>query len=333
MTEPAVDILMATYNGEHFVAKQIESIQHQTYKRWRLLISDDCSTDETLDIVRQYAQNDARIVIVSEGKKHGGAKENFLFLMSQAEASYCMFCDQDDIWQPNKIELELKVLLKKEKICGCNCPLMVHSDLELIDDIGGSLERRMSETLSADPTATSFLQLFISGVATGCTIGVNRACINKALECTNFSTIIMHDWWIALVASTFGNRIFIDTPLVLYRQHSDNAIGASSFSFTSSVRNYFETFKNSGIFGVIALIVDCDKRRIVQTQTFLDTYERDLSLDTRHQLEMIAELPHLSLIRRFVVVGRYGLWRFGFRRKLKQFFSLCLLRCGFKCLE
>lgn len=72
MTEPLIDILMATYNGERFIAEQIESIQRQSYKNWRLLVSDDCSTDGTLDVVRRYAAEDGRIRIVSEGVKHGG---------------------------------------------------------------------------------------------------------------------------------------------------------------------------------------------------------------------------------------------------------------------
>ena len=96
---------MATYNGERFIAEQIESIQRQSYKNWRLLVSDDCSTDGTLDVVRRYAAEDGRIRIVSEGVKHGGAKENFFSLMTCSDAPYCMFCDQDDVWLPDKIRL------------------------------------------------------------------------------------------------------------------------------------------------------------------------------------------------------------------------------------
>lgn len=77
MTEPLIDILMATYNGERFIAEQIESIQRQSYKNWRLLVSDDCSTDGTLDVVRRYAAEDGRIRIVSEGVKHGGLRRIF----------------------------------------------------------------------------------------------------------------------------------------------------------------------------------------------------------------------------------------------------------------
>lgn len=333
MSEPLIDILMATYNGELFIAEQIESIQHQTYTNWRLLISDDCSTDKTLEIVRRYAKQDARLEIVSEGVKHGGAKGNFISLMAITEAPYCMFCDQDDVWRPNKIEVELKTLLENENIFGCNCPLMVHSDLELIDGAGISLNSRMSETLSIDPNTASPLQLFLSGVATGCTIGVNRACIKKALKCSDIEDVIMHDWWIALVAETLGNRVFIQSPLVFYRQHSGNAIGASTFSLKSSARSYIDEFKNRGVSGLVTRIVDCEKRRIVQARAFLDTYERDLDLDSRHQLEILVGLPYFSLFRRLFVVGRYGLWRSGLRRKLKQFVSLCLIGWQYKCLE
>ncbi len=137
MQDPLIDILMATYNGERFVGEQIESIQAQTYGNWRLLVSDDCSTDATLNVVRRYAAEDDRIRIVSDGVRYGGARENFFALMKMTDAAYVMFCDQDDIWRDDKISVEISVLLNSERSHGPSCPIMVHSDLALIDAAGG----------------------------------------------------------------------------------------------------------------------------------------------------------------------------------------------------
>ena len=99
-----VDILLATYNGEKYIREQIDSILNQTYKEFRLLISDDGSTDGTRDILNEYKAKDDRIEIFMQEENLGVVK-NFEFLLKKVEAKYYMFSDQDDIWKDEKIVL------------------------------------------------------------------------------------------------------------------------------------------------------------------------------------------------------------------------------------
>ena len=333
MSESLIDILMATYNGERFVGEQIESIQRQTYKDWRLLVSDDCSTDGTLDIVRKHAAEDDRICIVSEGVKHVGAKENFFALMEFSEAPYCMFCDQDDVWDSEKVERGLQAMLENEATLGANFPLMVHSDLELIDSRGASMNRRMSQTIGADPKTATALQLLVTGVATGCTIAVNRACLSKALECKCHDGVILHDWWIALVAAFFGKRIYIDSPLVSYRQHGDNVVGAAITPFGDMARDYVATGKRAGFNGIIGRIVVMEVDRIRQAKLFLETYDADLNFFQKKEIRAITEISDAGLFRRFALINTHRLWRRGFKWKVRQFLALAFIRWGAACGE
>lgn len=93
----AVDIALATYNGANFIRQQIESIQKQTYRNWRLIISDDNSSDDTVDIIKDMMSNDSRIYLVGN-KRQGGVIQNFNYALSQTTSEIVLLCDQDDIW-------------------------------------------------------------------------------------------------------------------------------------------------------------------------------------------------------------------------------------------
>ena len=105
-----VDILMATYNGEAFVEEQVRSIMAQSFTNWRLLIHDDGSTDQTIAIIQQLQQEDSRIVLINDNVCNLGVARNFIHLVTYATARYCMFCDQDDIWLPNKVETMIRAI-------------------------------------------------------------------------------------------------------------------------------------------------------------------------------------------------------------------------------
>ena len=240
MSEPLIDILMATYNGERFVGEQIESIQAQTYGNWRLLVSDDCSSDGTLDVVCRYAAEDERIRIVSEDVRYGGAKENFFALMSKTDAPYAMFCDQDDVWLPEKIEKSLTAVALKELEIGDNFPVALYTDMTVVDAglctlADSFLDQERKKYLNGD--LHGFLS--ISGAA-GCTMLFNRTLVD-VVGCGNFSAALMHDWWLAIVASSCGALIYFDEPTVLYRQHGDNELGADSYSFWKRACNFAES--------------------------------------------------------------------------------------------
>lgn len=224
---------MATYNGERYVDEQIESIQRQTYQDWRLLVSDDCSTDQTLAIVKSYAVKDPRISVVSEGVRHGGAKENFFSLMGYSTAPYFMFCDQDDVWLPEKIETEVMALAD----AGSTVPSAVYTDMKVVDgELREIAPSFLDQERKRDIRGDLKRMLSISSVA-GCTM-LGNAALRDLVNGTDCSDALMHDWWLSIVAASCGGMRYIDQPTVLYRQHGDNEVGAESYSFLDRVAHY-----------------------------------------------------------------------------------------------
>lgn len=128
-----VDILLATYNGEKFVADQIRSILEQTYKNVRLIIRDDGSTDGTRAILEFFSRQYPEKIIVLPQEHNLGIRGNFSKLMEHAKADYIMFSDQDDIWLPEKITKTLDKMKQVEKEHGPKRPILVHTDLIVTD--------------------------------------------------------------------------------------------------------------------------------------------------------------------------------------------------------
>jgi len=121
-----IDILLSTYNGEQYLRNQIESIINQTYKNWRLLIRDDGSQDKTIEILEYYLRKHKdKIVLIEDGQKHLGASKSFFRLLGYSDAKYIMFCDQDDVWLPYKIEKTYNKMKELEKNTMINLCLFI----------------------------------------------------------------------------------------------------------------------------------------------------------------------------------------------------------------
>lgn len=227
-----VAVLLATYNGEAFVREQIESIRAQTWRDWSLLIRDDGSSDGTQGVLAAMAAQDDRIRLLpkTSADQGRGVIGNFSRLMQVAAAddvAYAMFADQDDVWLPNKIELLMDEMRRAESEVGADTPLLVHSDLEVVDD---RLERLSPSFLRFQgirhendaPLRVLLPQNFV----TGCATLFNRALLDLALPVP--SDVVMHDWWLALLAAAAGEIRFVGVPTVRYRQHGNNQVGAKS---------------------------------------------------------------------------------------------------------
>ncbi len=231
-TDSRIDILLATYNGADYIRAQIDSIINQTYTNWRLLVSDDGSTDGTVDIIQEYVEKDKRIVLVSNGRKYGSARDNFMGLMRKATADYVAFCDQDDIWKKNKLEITISVILANEKRLGSSTPLLVYTDLQVVDKKLESIASSYYSFMNINPLRSDLNELLVQNVVTGCTMLINNALRLLVLEtgAINDKRIIMHDWYMGIFASIYGQLIYVPQATVLYRQHGDNSVGATKFS-------------------------------------------------------------------------------------------------------
>lgn len=220
---------MAVYNGQEYIREQLESLKDQTYTEWRLVIRDDRSSDKTAEIVKKFSDEVEQEVIFKVNEKpSGSAKNNFALLINDAkESDYVMFCDQDDIWKKDKIEITFNKMKQAEERYGRDFPLLVHGDVEVIDENGNINADSMFEMshINAD---SKLPQILIQNHVTGCTMMCNKKLIAGISEYASSEYIIMHDYLAALYASVFGKIEVIKKPLLSYRQHSGNSVGAKN---------------------------------------------------------------------------------------------------------
>ena len=216
-----VNILMSTYNGEKFVAEQIESIQKQTHTEWHLIIRDDGSTDKTCEIIGDFVNKDSRIKLI-RAENVGVIKSFYELIKNNNEANFYFFADQDDYWLPEK----LTVMLAEAKKHDNRKPVMYYTDLTVTDKALNVTAKSMIRSQS-DHANTKLVQELTENTVTGGASMINHE-LAKLWQTTN--DIIMHDWYLALVAVALGELVYIDQPTHLYRQHDANVLGARTLS-------------------------------------------------------------------------------------------------------
>ena len=222
-----VDILLPAFNGADYIGIQIESIQKQGYTDWKLLIRDDGSTDQTVSIIKEYALQDKRICLIKDGNESLGVIRNIGCLLERSGAQYIMLCDQDDVWLPDKIEKSLNRLLQMEKDSP-GLPQLVHSDLKVVDRSLKEIAPSFRHFQHLDPACSGRInRLLVQNVAVGCTMIMNRRLVELALPMPE--GVLMHDWWIALVACALGRIGYIHEPTIMYRQHGSNTLGGKRY--------------------------------------------------------------------------------------------------------
>ncbi len=230
-----IAILMATYNGEHYIKEQLDSLSRQTCKDWHLYIHDDGSTDTTPTIIKAFAEQNPKVTIMEYESQHG-AKDNFLSLLQRVKADYYMFSDQDDVWHESKIDLSWKAMQQQESEHPGK-PIIVYTDLFVTDAALNIKEKSFWKASGIHPSLlTKFQHLAAATPITGSTMLFNQAAKETVVFPATHAT--MHDAWITACVLRKGGTIHpIPTPLVYYRQHEANVIGAEDTSkFTLSYR-------------------------------------------------------------------------------------------------
>lgn len=220
-----VDILLATYNGEKYLRQQLDSLLNQTYSNFRLIISDDMSTDSTVRILEEYVQKDNRIIVYTH-EENLGVVANFEFLLKKVESKCYMFSDQDDIWYEDKLEKTMK------KLEDTNAAL-VFTDLEVVDDELNTICNSYWELKGLKEKIekyNGFNALYLNNYITGCTILAKSETIEKILPLPKNSKYILHDYWLALITSQTEKIDFLKEPTIKYRQHKNNNIGSEKKS-------------------------------------------------------------------------------------------------------
>ena len=233
---PKIVILLSTYNGADFLAEQLDSLLSQTYSNFIIIIRDDGSTDSTKQIVSRYVEkNQGRIFRFSGRQTNVGPSESFFlliqYIMKEKEALgwphlYMMLCDQDDVWIENKLEVQMTEMLFAERKTPGR-PILIHSDLIVVDEEKSVIAESFIKYQGLEIKRNKFTNIVLSNLVTGCTALFNEDLARRVLPIPGKA--IMHDWWLALTAAAFGQVVFIDLPLVKYRQHANNTIGAKEF--------------------------------------------------------------------------------------------------------
>ena len=222
-------ILLCTLNGERFLAEQLASLDRQTFTRWRLVVSDDGSSDRTRSILQSFkeAHEPGRVEIIDGPRR--GAQANFLFLACRqgVASDYYAFCDQDDIWEAEKLARATTILAQ----ASAGVPALYGSRTCLIDQDGRQIG--FSPLFPKGPTFRSAL---VQSIAGGNTMVFNHKARELLAFCGADVDIPSHDWWLYQVTSACGGTVFYDAwPSVRYRQHTRNVIG-SNMGFAARLR-------------------------------------------------------------------------------------------------
>jgi glycosyltransferase involved in cell wall biosynthesis len=227
--KPKVGILLATFNGEKYIVEQIDSILNQTYKNIKITIHDDGSSDRTLEILRDYSKRYPEIInLIDDGISTGSALRNFEFLLKNSSEEYIMFADQDDVWLPNKIDLTLNKMLELESKYGKNTPLLVYTDVKVVDEDLNILSESLWDYTGIDGSKLKTFSKCLQATGIGHTIMINKKAKDISLPFPQ--NVIAHDNWVSLVVSAFGKIDYVNSATALYRQHKRNVSGVKKYT-------------------------------------------------------------------------------------------------------
>ncbi len=221
-----VAVLLAAYNGAVYLEDQLRSLVNQSCEDFVCFIHDDGSGDGTDRVIEKFCVAYPDKFVYMGSGRCGGAKQNFMYMLKEIQADYIMFCDQDDYWMEDKIWQSLKRMEAGSDEYGKETPLCVYSDVKVVDSDLNLIAPSYFEYMGKNPDANGLIDLLKTNVTVGCTMMINSALRDEAIGLRNIENIFMHDWWCALLCSLTGEFLCIREPLVLYRQHEGNTVGA-----------------------------------------------------------------------------------------------------------
>jgi glycosyltransferase involved in cell wall biosynthesis len=233
MEQKLVSIAMATYNGAKFLSRQLDSIYAQTYRPLEVVVTDDCSDDETLTILEEYRSRHG-LRVVSNPTRLGFMK-NFEKAISLCSGEYIALSTQDDIWLPHKIERLVSSIGKTSLIC---------SDVSLIDERDAVMVQSLQRALHipVPQTENQFTTLAFLDYVRGCTSMFQRSLMSRALPIPEAA--MSHDWWLGICATRMRGVTYLSEQLTLYRRHSSNTVGVHElWKFGSALRYFFSSHR------------------------------------------------------------------------------------------
>lgn len=303
-----IKILMCTYNGEKYIKEQLQSIVDNTADNWNIVVSDDCSADDTVKIIEEFKKNFPDKIIVNVNRTKKGAIVNFLSNIYEIgltlhDDDFIMLCDQDDIWNPDKIRKTMDSMAELTDHCGNRMPLLVCSDAAVADDQMKVISDSFRKMNNYKIRNLDFPHLMMENKVQGCTVMINKSLALMLDRLPKSAT--MHDGWLGLIASAFGKIKYIDEPTMKYRQHGKNVQG--SVAYQDDIKSKFSNLKG--------------QRQIVMNTTgqiaeFIDIYGEQLPQKALRQARAFATLPQQNFfVRRYNII-KYHMWKSGALRNI-----------------
>lgn len=307
-----IDILLATYNGGEYLEEQLNSVLRQSYTNWHLIVRDDCSSDDTQKILQTYVMKyPDRITLSINEFPYGSAKGNFIRLLKDVKHEYAMFCDQDDIWDKDKIETTFRCMRQLERKIGKKYPILVSTDLRVVNSKGNIMADSFLKYMNL-PDKIVLNNLLIQNNVTGCTVLMNKTLCEMLKKVKNSNKILMHDHFAALIATVFGKTAILNKSTISYRQHESNSVGAVD---AKSVAYMWQRFKR----GRKKFRKDIDLSA-VQTEYFLKLYGKYMR-NNKKEKRLLFEYSCLSQKRKkdkIIFFIKYNVLKYGWIRKVMQ---------------
>ncbi len=300
-----VAIVMTTYNGENYVGEQINSILTSSFQDFELFIYDDCSKDNTMTILKEFEGHYPNKVHAFQNEMNLGVTLNFLQALCRTTSEYIMFCDQDDFWKSNKIAVTLKRMRHMEAQIGKTTPLAVFTDATVTDKDLNVTKNSFFCSNHLSPKKTDIAHILMENKLIGCTVMVNSS-LRKVLQSRRLPMHARyHDWWIALIASSFGKIGYVNESTLLYRQHGGNVVGGSGFISYLKNRVASLSMQKQALFALQR-----------QADEFVSIYEELLTEENRDIIQTFSTLSQMNFWKKRRLILQYGYLKTGFIRNV-----------------
>ena len=308
MSGATIDVLLAVYNGERFLRPFLDSLVRQLFRDFRLVVSDNRSSDRTVSIIEDYRaklMHPLRILPLPDAV--ASAHVNFARVTEAAEARYVMYADADDVWHSDKIGKTFAAMKEAEWNFGATAPILVHSDLAVVNEQLRFLERSFWRFQFIDPRRTALNQLLLQNCVTGCTVMLNRPLLELGKPVPQEACA--HDHWFALVASAFGQIVVVPESLIDYRQHGGNVTGAKRWGLRYVAERARRLYAADGAHETLGL-------NIQQAQVFLSRFGGRLGSEHMLMVQSFAGIRDRGILSRRLILARNAFWKHGFIRNL-----------------
>ena len=301
-------IIMCTYNGERYIQEQLQSIEQNLAQDWKIIVSDDQSTDNTVKILKDFEKKNPGKMIININKAKKGAIHNFLSSIytigvEMNDDDFIMLCDQDDVWNADKISKTMHDMREQIVLYGNTIPLLVCTDVSVVDSKMNIIHESFRKMNHYNISHLDFAHLLMENKVQGCTIMINKG-MALMLDKLPYSAM-MHDGWLAFIAAAFGRIKYIDQPTMKYRQHTANVQG--SIAFREDIKN-----KLSNLGGQRQIVMNT----AAQVREFIEIYGDRLSDTIKREAEAFATLPQQNFVMRRYNIIKYHMWKSGLLRNV-----------------